>query len=101
VFGYRVTITNRGAEPVRLLTRHWRIADAQGRQVEVRGEGVVGEQPRLLPGQSFRYTSGAPLGTPGGLMVGSYGMVTDAGERFDVAIPAFPLDVPEQRAQVH
>ncbi|MEK0081905.1 Co2+/Mg2+ efflux protein ApaG [Benzoatithermus flavus] len=101
VFGYRVLIENRGSEPVQLLTRHWRITDGRGRMVEVRGEGVVGEQPRLEPGESFQYTSGTPLPTPSGIMVGSYQMVTDGGERFDIAIPAFSLDAPEVRGRVN
>ena len=101
VFGYRVTIENRGGEPVQLLSRHWRITDARGRLIEVRGEGVVGEQPRLEPGESFQYTSGTPLSTPSGFMVGSYQMVTDGGRRFDVRIPAFSLDAPDPARAVH
>ena len=95
VFGYRVRIENRGTETVQLLRRHWRITDALGRMVEVRGDGVVGEQPVLSPGESFEYVSGTPLGTPSGIMVGSYHMVaTTTGETFAAAIPAFSLDVP-------
>jgi ApaG protein len=94
VFGYRVRIENRGGETVQLLRRHWRITDALGRTVEVRGDGVVGEQPVLEPGESFEYTSGTPLGTPSGIMVGSYVMVTPSGETFAAAIPAFSLDAP-------
>jgi ApaG protein len=94
VFGYRVQIENQGGETVQLLSRHWRITDALGRTVEVRGDGVVGKQPVLRPGEAFEYTSGAPLATSSGLMVGSYLMVTGAGERFEVAIPAFSLDAP-------
>ena len=95
VFGYRVRIENRGPETVQLLRRHWRITDALGRMVEVRGDGVVGEQPVLSPGESFEYVSGTPLGTPSGIMVGSYQMVaTTTGETFAAAIPAFSLDVP-------
>lgn len=101
VFGYRVTIENQGAETVRLLSRYWRITDGLGRVVEVRGEGVVGEQPRLEPGESFRYTSGTPLPTPSGIMVGSYQMTTGDGERFEVAIPAFSLDAPGSRGPVN
>jgi ApaG protein len=97
VFGYRVRIENLGPEPVRLLTRHWQITDSAGRAVEVRGEGVVGEQPYLAPSEAFQYTSGTPLATPSGIMAGSYQMVTDAGERFDVTIPAFSLDAPGAR----
>ena len=94
VFGYRVRIENVGRETVQLLTRHWKITDGVGRVVEVRGDGVVGEQPLLAPGESFQYTSGTPLPTPSGIMAGSYQMVTDQGERFDVTIPAFSLDAP-------
>lgn len=101
VFGYRVRIENAGDEMVQLLHRHWRITDGNGRVVEVRGEGVVGEQPRLEPGESFQYTSGTPLPTPSGIMAGSYQMVTEDGERFDVAIPAFSLDAPGARRAVN
>ncbi len=98
VFGYRVQIENEGAETVQLISRHWRITDALGRTTEVRGAGVVGEQPVLGPGERFEYTSGTPLATPSGIMVGSYAMVTSTGERFEVAIPAFSLDAPGRRA---
>jgi ApaG protein len=101
VFGYRVTIENRGAETVQLLNRHWKITDAHGRLIEVRGSGVVGEQPRLEPGESFRYTSGTPLDTPSGIMVGTYGMINEAGETFEVRIPAFSLDAPGRRGPVN
>lgn len=94
VFGYRVTIENRGGETVQLVGRHWRITDGLGRLIEVKGAGVVGEQPRLGPGESFKYTSGTPLDTPSGIMVGTYRMVTEDGESFDVKIPAFSLDAP-------
>src|SRR5215510_15851502 len=93
-WAYTISITNKGGETVQLKTRHWRITDAHGRVQEVRGPGVVGEQPRLAPGESFEYTSGVPLPTPSGFMVGSYNMVTEAGEHFDIAIPAFSLDSP-------
>jgi len=93
-WAYTIEIRNRGAETVQLTDRHWRITDALGRLQEVRGPGVVGEQPVLGPGQSFQYTSGVPLPTPSGFMTGSYHMVTAAGERFDVAIPTFSLDSP-------
>ncbi len=96
VWAYQVKIENDGAETVQLIDRHWRITDALGRLQEVRGEGVVGEQPVLRPGEAFEYTSGTPLATPSGIMVGSYGMVTMTGERFDVEIPAFSLDSPHQ-----
>lgn len=101
VFGYRVRIENSGGETVQLLNRHWRITDALGRVVEVRGEGVVGEQPRLEPGEAFQYTSGTPLPTPTGIMAGSYQMVNDDGERFDIAIPAFSLDAPGVRGRMN
>ncbi len=96
VWAYQIKIENDGAETVQLIDRHWRITDALGRLQEVRGEGVVGEQPVLRPGEAFEYTSGTPLATPSGIMVGSYGMVTMTGERFDVEIPAFSLDSPHQ-----
>ena len=101
VFGYRIRIENEGSETVQLLNRYWRITDGLGRTVEVRGAGVVGEQPVLGPGEHFEYASGAPLATPSGVMVGHYEMVTSGGERFEVAIPAFSLDAPGQRAAVH
>jgi ApaG protein len=91
-WSYTIDITNLGAETVQLKTRHWRITDALGRLQEVKGPGVVGEEPRLEPGQSFEYTSGVPLPTPSGFMVGTYGMVTAEGEHFDIEIPAFSLD---------
>jgi ApaG protein len=100
-WAYTIEITNRGAETVQLKTRHWRITDANGRVQEVRGAGVVGEQPRLSPGESFEYTSGVPLPTPSGFMVGSYSMVTDGGERFDIAIPAFSLDSPDTKRTIN
>lgn len=101
VFGYRIRITNHGPEPVRLLRRHWRITDGLGRTTEVKGAGVVGKQPTLAPGESFEYTSGAPLPTPSGIMVGSYHMETSAGEPFEVAIPAFSLDAPGRSPAVN
>jgi ApaG protein len=101
LFGYTVTIRNEGRETVQLLRRHWRITDAHGRVQEVEGEGVVGEQPVLGPGQSFRYTSGAPLPTPSGLMGGTYLMANEAGEQFRVTIPTFSLDAPDPRRSVN
>ncbi|HET6469134.1 MAG TPA: Co2+/Mg2+ efflux protein ApaG [Geminicoccaceae bacterium] len=101
VFGYRVTIENRGAEPVQLISRHWRITDGRGRLLEVKGDGVVGEQPRLAPGESFQYTSGTPLPTPTGIMVGTYQMIDSAGRWFDVKIPAFSLDAPGVRGKAN
>src|SRR5262249_30386311 len=88
-WAYTIEIVNRGGETVQLKTRHWRITDGLGRTQEVRGAGVVGEQPVLKPGQSFEYTSGVPLTTASGFMAGTYGMVTDRGEKFDIEIPAF------------
>lgn len=94
VWGYRVTIVNNSPMRVQLLERYWRITDGLGRVEEVRGEGVVGEQPELYPGDSYQYTSGCPLRTPSGIMVGTYTMETESGERFEVDIPAFSLDLP-------
>lgn len=101
VWAYQVRIENTGGETVRLLTRYWKITDSLGRVQEVRGAGVVGEQPLLGPGQAFEYTSGTPLPTPSGIMVGSYYMEADSGERFDVAVPAFSLDSPHQQVQLN
>jgi len=102
VWAYRVKIENQGREPVQLLRRTWRITDARGRTQHVHGAGVVGEQPLLEPGESFEYTSGTPLDTPSGFMVGAYHMVIpSSGEAFDVAIPAFSLDSPHQSGRVH
>ena len=94
VWAYRITIENLGAETVQLLTRHWQITDAMGRMQEVRGEGVVGEQPVLEPGGQFTYSSGTPLSTATGFMRGSYQMTDQSGARFDIEVPAFSLDSP-------
>ena len=94
VFSYTITIRNEGEVPARLLTRHWIITDANGNVKETRGDGVVGEQPYLKPGQGFRYSSGAVIETPVGTMQGSYQMVADDGATFDAAIPAFRLAMP-------
>lgn len=94
VFSYTITIHNTGSVPAKLLTRHWIITDANGDVQEVRGEGVVGEQPHLDPGQGFRYSSGAVLKTPVGSMHGAYQMVADDGQRFDAQIAPFTLAVP-------
>ena len=91
-WAYTIEILNNGREPVQLKTRYWHITDGQGRVQEVRGAGVVGEEPVIEPGKSFEYTSGVPLQTPSGFMVGRYGMVTGRGEPFDIDIPAFSLD---------
>jgi ApaG protein len=102
VWAYRVSIANEGRDTVRLLRRTWFITDAQGRTQHVDGEGVVGEQPVLDPGESFEYTSATPLATPSGFMRGAYHMVVPAtGELFDVAIPGFSLDSPHHPGQVH
>lgn len=101
VWAYHVQIENLGKEIVQLRSRYWRITDSMGRIQEVRGAGVVGEQPVLNPGDSFEYTSGTPLGTPSGIMVGSYQMETRGGERFDVDVPAFSLDSPHQTIQLN
>jgi ApaG protein len=94
VFAYTVTIRNEGEVPAQLLTRHWIITDANGKVQEVQGEGVVGEQPYLKPGEGFQYTSGTMLETSMGTMGGSYQMVSDDGKHFDAAIPEFLLSAP-------
>jgi ApaG protein len=94
VFAYTITIRNEGAVPARLLTRHWIITDANGKVQEARGDGVVGEQPHLKPGQGFRYTSGAVIETPVGAMQGTYEMIADDGQRFDAPIQPFRLAMP-------
>lgn len=93
-FLYTVTITNEGADTIQLLTRHWVITDGTGHIEEVRGPGVVGKQPTLRPGEAFAYTSGCELATPFGVMEGSYQMISEAGERFDVRIAPFTLSEP-------
>ena len=92
VWAYTITIANNGPETVRLLSRAWLITDGNGARQEVKGSGVVGEQPVLRPSDSYTYSSGCPLSTPSGVMQGSYNMVTETGEHFDVIIPAFSLD---------
>jgi ApaG protein len=94
VFAYTVTIRNVGKVPAQLLTRHWVITDADGKVQEVRGEGVVGEQPRLVPGEDLQYTSAALIETPVGTMEGSYQMMADDGVSFDTEIPLFRLSIP-------
>jgi len=102
MWAYRIRIDNLGREPVQLLRRTWNITDAHGRLQTVRGDGVIGQQPVLEPGESFEYTSGTPLETPSGFMVGVFHMaLPDSGETFDVAVPAFSLDSPHQHGQVH
>jgi len=94
LWAYQVTIENQGRETVQLLSRHWMITNARGELTEVKGPGVVGEQPVLKPGESYAYTSGAPLNTPSGMMGGAYQMESESGERFDIEIPTFSLDSP-------
>jgi ApaG protein len=94
-WAYRIEIANLGEEVVRLRSRYWRITDGNGKVEEVRGSGVVGKQPVLKPGETFVYTSGCPLTTPSGIMVGTYQMQNEQGEMFSIAIPAFSLDVPD------
>jgi len=95
-WAYRVIIENQGSETVHLLSRHWMITNARGELNEVKGPGVVGEQPVLKPGERFEYTSGAPLNTPWGMMGGAYQMESESGEHFDIEIPTFSLDRPNQ-----
>jgi len=94
VFSYTITIRNEGSVPAKLLTRHWIITNADGKTQEVRGEGVVGEQPHLKPGDGFRYTSGTVLETPVGSMQGSYQMLADDGVKFEAEIAPFSLSMP-------
>jgi ApaG protein len=94
VFAYTITLRNEGQVPAKLLSRHWIITDANGKVQEARGDGVVGEQPRLKPGQGFRYSSGTMIETPVGAMQGTYQMVADDGERFDAPIAPFRLAMP-------
>ncbi|MFT3673341.1 Co2+/Mg2+ efflux protein ApaG [Aestuariivirga sp.] len=97
VWAYTITIENLGSKPAKLISRHWIITDARGHKQEVIGEGVVGEQPTVAPGDSFQYTSGCPLTTPSGMMVGSYHMLGSDGHAFAIDIPAFSLDSPHER----
>jgi len=96
VWGYRITIANESERTVQLRSRYWKITDAHGRVEEVSGAGVIGEQPVLNPGDSFQYSSGCPLKTASGVMVGHYVMQTNGGDRFNIEIPAFSLDLPDQ-----
>jgi ApaG protein len=100
-WAYTVEITNQGLETVKLLRRHWIITDGSGQTQEVHGDGVVGEQPVLQPGDSFTYTSGCPLETSHGFMAGHYEMRSDTGELFLIEIPAFSLHLPDQRRTMH
>ena len=95
-FAYTITIKNEGSVPAKLLSRHWIITDADGKTQEVRGEGVVGEQPHLQPGEGFEYTSGTLLDTPVGSMQGSYQMLADDGEEFECPIAPFTLSMPHK-----
>lgn len=101
VWAYTIKVENRGAETVQLLNRYWRITDDLGQTQEVQGAGVIGEQPVLKPGETFRYTSGTALTTPSGLMFGKYEMETPVGERFEIDIPAFSLDSPYFTGKAH
>jgi ApaG protein len=100
-WSYTIEISNHSEETVQLKTRHWRITDAFGRIQEVRGAGVVGEEPVLEPGKSFEYTSGVPLPTSSGFMAGTYGMVTGNGEPFSIEIPTFSLDSPDGKRTIN
>lgn len=101
VWAYKVRIENKGDVAVQLRSRHWRITDALGRKQEVKGPGVIGQTPRLKPGESFEYTSGTPLSTSSGIMGGTYRMVSDTGENFDIEIPTFSLDTPGGTRQLN
>ena len=101
VWAYTITIENHGRETVTLRTRYWKITDAHGRVQEVRGAGVVGEQPTLKPGDSYQYTSGCPLPTASGFMTGAYQMQMSGGEMFNVDIPAFSLDSPHEKHSIN
>jgi ApaG protein len=96
-WSYTIVITNTGQETVQLHSRHWIITDATGKREEVRGEGVVGEQPVIEPGESFEYTSGVPLPTTSGIMTGRYQMVAANGEKFEIDVPTFSLDTPDSK----
>jgi ApaG protein len=100
-WSYTIVIVNAGPETVQLKTRHWVIIDGTGRKQEVYGEGVVGEQPVLGPGERFEYTSGVPLPTPSGFMSGHYQMVSQSGDRFDIDIPLFSLDSPDAKRTIN
>ena len=101
VWAYEVRIENLGEETVQLINRYWSITNSLGQTQTVRGPGVVGEQPILKPGEYFEYTSGTPLSTPSGLMMGTYQMENNDGKRFDVSIPAFSLDSPHQSMRIN
>ncbi len=100
-WAYQITIENRSPITVQLLSRYWHIVDAKGKIEEVRGPGVVGEQPVLNPGDRFEYTSGCPLAAASGFMRGNYRMVSQAGEEFEVEIPQFALDIPDAKPAIN
>lgn len=101
IWAYTVEIENQSETDLRVVDRFWQIADSRGQVQEVRGRGVVGEQPVVRPGETFRYTSGAPLSAPSGMMLGNYGMQTPEGDRFTVDIPPFLLDSPYEPGTLH
>ena len=101
VWAYQVRIENKGDIAVQLRSRHWKITDGLGRQQEVKGPGVIGKTPLLRPGEMFEYTSGTPLSTPSGFMGGTYQMVSEAGEAFDIEIPTFSLDTPSSQRRLN
>ena len=101
VWAYQVRIENTGDTAVQLRSRHWKITDGLGRLQEVKGPGVVGKTPRLRPGEIFEYTSGTPLSTSSGIMTGTYQMVSETGENFDIEIPTFSLDTPAGSRQLN
>jgi ApaG protein len=101
VWEYQVRIENKGDVAVQLLSRHWKITDALGRMRDVKGPGVIGKTPKLRPGEAFEYTSGTPLTTPSGFMGGTYQMVNETGENFDIEIPTFSLDMPTTERRRH
>lgn len=101
VWAYQVRIENKGDIAVQLRSRHWKITDGLGRQQEVKGPGVVGKTPLLRPGEMFEYTSGTPLSTPSGIMGGTYQMVSESGEAFDIEIPTFSLDTPSSQRRLN
>ncbi|MEM7291377.1 MAG: Co2+/Mg2+ efflux protein ApaG [Pseudomonadota bacterium] len=100
-WAYRVHISNNSGEAVQIMSRYWKITDANGHVEEVRGDGVVGEQPLIEPGNDYAYTSGCPLMAPSGIMVGSYLVESETGERFEIDIPAFPLDLPDLKPSLN
>ena len=100
-WAYHVTIENQSTRVVQLLSRHWKIADSNGHKQEIIGDGVIGKQPTLKPGDAFEYTSGTPLAAPSGFMSGVFHMISEGGTRFDIAVPAFALDGPGRQGALH